>query len=446
MTEQRINPLDRDFGAGALLRFAFPTIFMMVFMGMYTIVDTVFISRLVGTEALSAVNIVCPVIYATVGLATMLATGGGAIIGRRMGEGDDRGARSAFSLLALCCVALSALIALLGLSFLDPLVRALGASEILAPYCRDYLGVLLLCTPFNMLQVLFQNLLVTAGRPGLGFGLTLAAGCTNAVLDFVFMGPLKMGIMGAAIATGLGYSIPAVAGLLVFMKKRGSLYFCRPTWEGRVLAEACLNGSSEMVSQLATALTTFLFNIQMIKLAGEAGVAAVTVMLYTQFLMSTLYIGFSMGVAPIISFNYGSGNTRRQKRVFGTCLRFIGLSSLAIFALTMIGAPVLSAIFAAPGSTVYQLSRAGFRLFGYSFLASGINIFTSAMFTALSNGKLSAGLSFTRTFGFTTIGLLLLPRLWGVDGLWLAVPIAEGLTVIAALVLLWRGRKRYGYL
>ncbi len=435
------NPLSQDFTIKSLLKFAFPTIIMMLFMGLYTIVDTIFVARLAGTNALSALNIVCPVINLIVGLGTMLATGGSAIIARKMGAGDSVRASQDFTWIIGAGVLLGAAIAVLGVAFIDRMIRGLGASAVLFPYCREYLFILLLFTPASMLQVLFQNLIVTAGRPGIGMALGVSAGAANILFDYIFMVPLQMGIRGAALGTGMGYLIPTAAGILFFMSGKGNLHFRKPVMDLTVLAESCTNGFSEMVSQSASAVTTFLFNRIMMKLLGEDGVAAITIMIYTQFLLSTLYIGFSMGVAPVISYNYGRQDGDRLKKIFSVCVRFLIFVSVFIFVTAyVLGAPMVG-FFAEKGTPVYEITRRGFLIFPFSFLFCGFNIFTSAAFTALSNGKLSAVLSFLRTFGLILVLLLILPEFLGVAGVWLAVPIAELLTMIVAVVFLCRNKE-----
>lgn len=283
----------------------------------------------------------------------MLATGGSAIVAKKMGRGKSKEARSNFTLVG------------------------------------------------NIMQVLYQNLFVTAGKPALGLVLSIAAGIANIVFDYIFIVLMQMGIKGAALGTGIGYMIPTIVGTIFFMSRKRELHFCKSKIDILVLLKSCSNGASEMVSQLATAVTTFLFNAIMMKLLGEDGVAAITVIIYSGFLLTTLYIGFSMGVAPVISYNYGSENLKQLKKVV---------------------------------------------IFSFGFLFSGCNIFSSALFTALSNGKVSAIISFLRTFGFITAFLLILPRFLNVTGVWLAIPIAELLTFILTICLIARHRKHYNYL
>ena len=424
---------DQKWSAASLLRFAFPTIVMMVFMGLYTIVDTIFVARFVSTDALSAINIVCPVINLTVGLGTMIAAGGSAVVSRKMGAGLEQEAKEDFTLLVLAAAGIGAAILICGTLWLNPILLALGASERLLPYCRDYLGLLLLFLPANVIQTVYANLFVTAGKPGLGFGLSVLAGLANILLDYVFIVLGGMEIRGAALGTGLGYLIPAAAGTVFFFRNRGALFFVKPRWRGALLTESCLNGSSEMVGQLAAALTTFLFNLTMMERLGEDGVAAVTIMIYSQFLLNTLFIGFSMGVAPVIGFHYGSGNRKQQRKILSICIRFLAAASLLIFALSISGGSLVVRMFTPDTSRVYEIAAAGFPVFSVSFLFCGFNIFISALFTALSNGKVSAVLSFLRTFGLLCGGILLLPRLFGITGVWMAVPMAEGIMFFVSL-------------
>ncbi|MFA6844609.1 MAG: MATE family efflux transporter [Sphaerochaetaceae bacterium] len=439
------NALDQDFTRIFLVRFALPTIVMMIFLGLYTLVDTIFVSRFVNTNALSALNIVCPVINIIVGLGTMLATGGSAIIARKMGLGDAQRARQDFTLIAIAGAILGIIIAILGSIFLDTIIRALGSSEILYPYCKSYLSVLLFFTPASILQVLFQNLIVTAGCPGFGLVISLGGGVLNVILDYVFMVPLNMGIAGSALGTGIGYLVPALLGITFFLHTKGPLKFCKPAWHLKVLRESCSNGVSEMVGQLATAITTFLFNRVMMRFLGENGVAAITILIYSQFLLSAFYLGFSMGVAPIISYNYGSGNHSRFTKIYHFCLECIGSTSILVFISVLLFGSSLISVFSPKGTEVYEIARRGFLIFSFSFLFCGFNIFSSSTFTALSNGKVSAIISFSRTFGFLALALLILPRFLQITGVWLAVPLAEFLTLLLSIALTLHNNKTYHF-
>lgn len=446
MTEAERNPLAKEFHTLSLIQFTFPSMVMMVFMGLYTIIDTIFVARFVDTNALSSINIVCPVINIIVGLGTMLATGGSAIVAKKMGSGNIEEARSNFTLIIITGVITGLVITIIGLLFLDKIIWGLGASEVLFPYCKDYLAIQLIFVIGNIMQVLYQNLFVTAGKPTLGLALSVLAGLANIVFDYIFIVLLQMGIKGAALGTGIGYMIPTVIGTVFFMTGRSELHFYKPQMDAFVLLKSCSNGASEMVSQLSTAVTTFLFNATMMKLLGEDGVAAITVIIYSQFLLTTLYIGFSMGVAPIISYNYGSENVKQLKKVVRICFCFISMISVFIFLLSFIAGESIAMIFAENNVNVFEITKRGFSIFSFGFLFSGCNIFASALFTALSNGKVSATISFLRTFGFIMISLLVLPRFLEVTGVWLAIPIAELLTFMLTIYLIFRYRKHYNYL
>ena len=439
------NRLDREFRFFSLLRFALPSVVMMIFTSLYSIVDGMFVSRFVGEDALAALNIVFPVMSLTMAAGVMLATGGSAIVARRMGSGEEQSALEGFSLLTAVGAAVGAVFSVLGLAAVEPICRLLGGEGALMAYCVPYLRIIMLFGPMSILQLMFQSFFVTAGRPGLGLGLTVAAGVANMVLDYVFIVPVGMGVAGAALATVVGYCIPAVAGLAFFALRRQGLRFTRPKWDGRMLAGACFNGSAEMVSNLSSAVVTLLFNLTMLELLGPPGVSAITIVLYAQFLLTALYIGFSIGVAPVFSFNYGADNRKRLRSLFRSCLIFIAGSSVVLLLVALFIADGVVTVFSPRGSEVYDLAVHGFRLFAPMILFTGLNIFASALFTALSNGPVSALLSFLRTFGFLTAGLLLLPRLLGVDGVWLAVPVAELLSFGVSLWCFRWGGKRYGY-
>lgn len=446
VSETPENPLSQNFTIYSLLQFAFPTIFMMIFMGLYTIGDTIIISRFVNTDALSALNIVTPVINIIVGLGGMLAAGGSAIVARKMGEGNVKRASQDFTLIVLTGAVIGTAVAIIGNLFVDKIIGRLGASELLFPYCKQYLFILLLFTPAGMLQVLFQNLIVTAGKPGFGMVLSISAGAINVLLDYIFVVPMDMGIAGSALGTGIGYMIPTVIGISFFAQPKQTLHFLTPRFDFRVIWESCSNGFSEMVSQLAAAVTTFLFNIMMMKLLGENGVAAITIIIYTQFLLTAMYIGFGVGVAPIISYNFGSKNYSYLKKLFLMCLFFICAVSVMVFGTAMLFGSHLVGIFSAKGTPVYQIAKQGFLIFPVSFLFCGFNLFVSAAFTALSNGKVSAIISALRTFVFICAGLLILPHFFGVTGIWIAVPLAELLTVFVSVVFLMKNNGVYHYL
>lgn len=440
------NQLAQNFRALSLLKFAAPTTAMLIFMSLYQMVDGVFVANFVGETALSALNIVYPIPSIIIALSIMLSTGGSAIIARNMGEGKHQEAKENFSLLLCVGLILGLAVLVLGTIFLRPLIHLLGATPNLYQYCHDYLQVLILTAPLAVFQMLFQTFFVTAGKPYLGLTLTVIGGFSNIVLDYLFIAVLGWGVRGAAVATSIGYSVPAIFGLFYFaLCRSGTLFIIKPVCRWTVLLHSCGNGSSEMVNNLAIAVTTFLFNILMLKYAGEAGVAAITIVLYAQFLMTSLFIGFSSGIAPVISYNYGRQNHGQLQNVFRISMRTIAVFSVLIYALSWMLASAIIQVFAPVGSALFELTRHGFHLFSVSFLFTGFNIFASAMFTAFSNGKVSAILSLMRTFVFLIVCLMVLPLFLDVDGVWLAVPVAELLALAVSVYYVVTLRQTYHY-
>lgn len=440
------NRLSQNFNAYSLIKFTFPTTIMLIFMSLYQMVDGVFVANFVGENALSAINIVYPVPSVMIAISIMLATGGSAIIAKNMGEKKGQEAKENFSLLILTGFILGIVCLILGLLFLEPLIYMLGATEKLYQYCYDYLRILVLTAPLAVFQMLFQNFFVTAGKPHIGLTMTIVGGCVNIVFDYIFIKICGWGVTGAAVATAMGYTIPAIGGLLYFsINRKGTLYFVKPIFRKRVLLYTCTNGSSEMVNNIAACISTFLFNILMLKYAGESGVAAITVVLYAQFLMTSVFMGFSSGVAPVISYNYGKQNNSQLKNLFKISMRIVLTISVIVFVLSELFSTVIIRVFVAPESAVFQIAKHGFALFSISFLFTGVNIFSSALFTAFSNGKASAIISFLRTFVFLIACLLILPLMLKIDGIWLAVPAAEGFALIVSLYYLIKYRKFYHY-
>ena len=364
-----------------------------------------------------------------IAISTMLGTGGSTIISKYLGEGKKERAREALTQFVVLALVLSFVLLIISEIFLTPISRFLGASDILLADCRMYLGTAMLFAPACMLQAVFQSFLVTAGRPGLGLALMIGAGISNMVLDYVLIVPCQMGIAGAALATGIGQCIPAVCGLCFFLFTRNELRFCRFTFSAKEIGSACYNGSSEMVSQLSNAVITFLLNIVMMSLAGENGVAAITILLYGQFLFNAVYMGFSIGISPIIGFQYGAGNRQKLRNIYKIAFLFVIVSSVLVVAVAVIFSPAIVTIFTKEQRT-WELASVGFRIFAINFLFSGINITSSGFFTALSNGKVSALISFSRTLVFIVISLLILPRIFHITGAWLAILVAEFLTMI----------------
>lgn len=440
------NNLARSFTAKTLLQFAFPTVFMMVFTALYTMVDGIFVANFVGSDALSAINIVYPAMSIIIAVAVMLATGGSAVVAFNMGEGRGRDAMENFSMLTVVSAILGLLTAVLGTIFLEPILRLMHVTPLTHDYARDYLLPIVLSAPLAMFQMLFQAFFVTAGKPKLGMVLTLLGGGVNIFLDWLFVAVCRWGTLGAALATSIGYAIPGIAGLLYFLlHRKGALYLVKPRFRGRVLALSCGNGASEMVTNLAGSLSTFLFNTIMLARCGEDGVAAITVILYAQFLLNSAFMGFSGGVAPVFGYHYGAQNRKELHKLFRISMTFVVGLSLCMFALALaLERPIIS-VFARPGTNVFAIAQEGFGLFAIGFLFAGTNIFASGFFTAFSDGKTSAILSLMRTFVCFLVCIEIMPRLWGLPGVFLAVPAAECLTLFLSIWYFVRKRHVFGY-
>ena len=438
------NKLAQNFTITSLLKFTAPTCIMLVFMSLYQMTDAVFVSNFVGENALSALNIVFPIPSIIIAIAIMLATGGSAIIAKNMGEGEPRKAKQNFSMIIMVGIILGFIVMIIGLLWIEPIIKILGGTPKLYSYCYDYLFILLLACPLTVVQMLFQTFFVTASKPHLGLALTILGGVSNIVFDYLFIVVLQMGVAGAAIGTSIGYALPAIISLLYFaLNRKGTLYLIKPVFDKNVLLKTCTNGSSEMVTNLAIAIVTLLFNKIMLKYMGENGVAAITIVLYAQFLLTSIFMGFSSGIAPVFSYNYGNNNKVQIKKLFKMSVGIISVLSLAMFLIAILFATPIISVFTSPDSEVFAITYHGFFLFSICYLFTGMNIFSSSMFTAFSNGKVSAMLSFLRTFVFLIAALLILPELMGVDGIWLAVPIAELLAIIVSITTIYKNKEYF---
>ena len=361
---------------------------MMVFLSLYTIIDGIFVSRFVGQSALSAVNINLPLMTLTWGIAIMFATGGSAIVAKKFGEGKATEAKQNFTLIVLFSTITGILLMTLELLFLPMILRVLGATNALYDYCYQYGFLLTLFTPFAILKSLFDYFMITANQPKLGLINTLIGGFTNMILDYVFIVTFNLGIAGAALATGIGMLIPSLIGIIYFLNRKNYLHFQKPTWDISIILKSASNGSSEMVTNLSTGVTTLVFNLMMIKYLGEDGIAAMTIVLYAQFLLTAIYLGFASGAAPLISFSFGEANHQQLKQLIKHSHRFIIVASIFTFGLSLVLAPSIIKIFTGSENKLFFLTLDGFRIFSISFLNVGINIFASYMFKAFSNGKI----------------------------------------------------------
>ncbi|MDD6134675.1 MAG: MATE family efflux transporter [Selenomonadaceae bacterium] len=431
MEDSNSTPLAQRFTIFSLLCFAAPSIGMMLVISLYTVTDGIFIGRYAGALALAASNIVYPVINLVLGLAIMLASGGSAIVAKNLGEGQVAAANHRFAWLTAAGAGIALCLALSVGLFLAPILDFLGASPAMLADCRLYLGILLPFFPAATLMVIFNAFYIADGRPIQGFLVSVASGITNAALDYLFLAEWELGISGAALATGIADLLAAGIGLIYFTRFSRTLHLRAFRPELPVLRAACSNGVSELVTQLSVGLVTFLFNLITFRWAGENGVAAISVILYAEMLLTSILMGFTNGVVPIFSYHYGALHHQELNRLLKISLGVITSLSLLAFAASRLLATPLITLFLPNGGPTFTLTLSGFLLFSLSFLLVGFNLFASGFFTALSNGKTSALLSFVRNLAGIVIFLMLLPRYLGLPGVWLAVPAAD----LAALLL-----------
>ncbi len=428
-----------------IVKFAVPTIAMTVFMSFYTMVDGLFVSNLIGTDALSAINLTAPVIQLVTAVSTMLATGGSAVIMKKMGEQKTEEAKEDFTFLIFVNVIVGIVMCVAGYLAMDPVFSGLGLSADVKGYCVEYLSRYLVFTVPILLMNNFTLYMIASEKAALSLICSVTGGVLNMALDYVFIAGFDMGISGAAAATGLGYSVTAVAGLFVFSRKKSLLHFKKPVFRLKVLASAAANGCSEMATALVTGIITMMFNWTMLYYAGEDGVAAVTIIMYVLMFASSLYTGYSYGVAPMLSFYYGEQNHEKLKKLAALSMKVIAVLSAATAAASFILTRPLVSVFARPDNPVYDLAVTGNRICTAALFFIGFNIFASGMFTALSNGIVSAVLAFSRSFVFMLITMIVLPLIIGVNGIWLATPAAELMALVLSVFMFLKYRKRYGY-
>lgn len=438
--------LSDHFTTGKLLRFVAPSIVMMIFTSIYGVVDGLFVSNFVGKTAFAAVNLIFPLLMILGALGFMIGTGGSALVARTLGEGDGGRARRYFSMLVYVTIGGGIFFSVLGLLFLRPIAALLGAQGAMLEDCVVYGGILLAGQTMFMLQNVFQSFFITAEKPHLGLGVTVAAGLTNIVLDFLFIAVFRWGVAGAALATAASQFVGGGIPLLYFARPNPSLLRLGKTnLDGRALLKACTNGSSELMTNLSSSLVTVLYNFQLMQLAGEDGIAAYGVIMYVNFIFIAIFIGYSIGSAPVVGYHHGAGNSTELKSLFRKSLLLVGAAGVALTAAAEALALPLTKIFVGYDAALLAMTCRGFRLYSLSFLLTGFNIFSSGFFTALNDGFVSAVISFLRTLVFQTAVVLVLPALMGTDGIWLAIVVAELLALAVSAWFLWRKRGKYRY-
>lgn len=436
--------LSDHFSYGKLLRFTAPSIGMMIFTSIYGVVDGFFVSNFVGKTPFAAVNFIYPFLMILGSVGFMFGTGGSALVSKTMGERDMARANRIFSLLVYASLILGTVIAVLGILFIRPIASLLGAEGQMLEDCVLYGRIILAAIPAFVLQMEFQNFFITAEKPKLGLYVTLASGVTNMVLDAVLVIPF--GLVGAALATALSQVVGGVIPLVYFARPNSSLLRLGKTrYDGKALLKTCTNGSSELMSNVSMSLINMLYNVQLLAYAGENGIAAYGTMMYVNFVFLATFIGYSIGTAPVISFHYGAQNHKELKSLLKKSCVIIGICSTMMLGLGYLLAKPLSQMYVGYDAALLELTVSGFYVFTWSFLFAGFAIFTSGFFTALNDGLTSAIISFLRTLVFQIAAVLLLPLIWGIDGIWWSVVVAEVMAVLAGAIFLAAKRKKYQY-
>ena len=431
-----------------LLRFVLPSIAMMVFISVYGVVDGFFVSNFAGKTSFAAINLVMPFVMLLGGIGFMVGTGGTALVSKVLGEGDREKANRYFSMMVFLTLLLGVLLTAVGIAAMEPVARFLGATDAMIADSVLYGRIVVGFTTAFMLQNVFQSFLIAAEKPKLGLFFTVVAGVTNMVLDFVLVGVAGLGLAGAASATVISQMVGGVAPIFYFAKRRPGcrLYFTKPLFSLRELFKACTNGISELMTNISMSLVGALYNMQLLKLFGADGVAAYGVLMYVGFVFAAVFIGYSQGTAPIVSYHFGADNKDELKNLLRKSAGIIAVAGVAMLTSSELLAEPLAKIFVGYDAGLLALTTHGMKLYCISFILSGFNIFGSAFFTALNNGTVSAAISFLRTLLFQVVSILTLPLIIGVDGIWLAVVAAEAMALVCTGGFVVRGRKRYGYL
>ena len=439
--------LSEHFTYQKLLKFTAPSIAMMIFTSIYGVVDGFFVSNYVGKTSFAAVNFIMPFLQILGTAGFMLGTGGSALVAKTMGEGDKEKAKRLFSLFVYVTFLCGIVIGAVGIFCIRPIASLLGAEGEMLRGCMDYGRCILVALPFFMLQFEFQSFFVTAEKPQLGFFMTVASGVMNMILDVLFMAVFEWGLIGAAAATAISQMAGGVLAMVYFFRPNTSLLRLTKTeFDGRALLKASVNGSSELMTGISMSLVSMLYNMQLIKYAGEGGVAAYGVLMYVGMIFFSAFIGYSVGTAPVISFHYGAGNHGELKNLLKKSSVIIGAFSVGMLVLSELLAWPLSAVFVGYDEELMELTLRGFQIFSFSFLLAGVPIFGSSFFTALNNGLISAFISFLRTLVCQIAAVLIFPVFLGIDGIWISIVAAEFMAVLITVFFVFRMKEKYHYL
>lgn len=438
--------LSDHFSYSKLIKFTLPTIAMMIFTSIYGVVDGVFVSNCVGSDAFAAVNLIMPIIMILGSVGFMIGTGGSAIVSKTLGEGKKEKANEYFSMLVYLCVVSGVILSVIGIIFTGPIAVLLGAKGSIAKDCVTYGRTVFFMLTGLFLQNAFQSFLVVAEKPKLGLFVTLLAGFTNMFMDFLFVYVLRFGVFGAALATGISQFVGSVIPIIYFAGgKNNVLKLTKCRFNKDIIIKTCINGSSEMVTNMSMSLVNILYNMQLMKYIGTNGVVAYGIIMYVGFIFVGTYMGYAVGSAPVISYHYGAGNKDELKNLFKRSLTIIIVSSVVMTLIAEIIAGYLAGIFVSYDNNLLELTTEAIRIYAVSYLISGINIFASSFFTALNNGIVSAVISFMRMFVFQVVMILFLPVVLGISGIWTAVIAAEVLSVVISVMFLVKNRKKYSY-
>lgn len=430
-----------------LLRFTLSPILMMIFSSVYSVVDGVFVSIVAGEIPFKAVNLIYPFVMMLGAFGFMMGAGGTAVVSKTLGEGDKPAAQRYFTFIVLFTAVMGVVLAVVGLFFVEPIARLLGAEGAIFDDAVVYARILLISLPFFMVQNLFQSFFITAEKPKLGFLFTVASGVANMILDALFIAVFKWGIVGAAVATAISQVIGGLAPVVYFARQNGSLLrFVKTKWYGRVLFDSCTNGSSELLSNIAMSLVSMVYNKQLLALVGDDGVGAYGVIMYVSFIFVAIFLGYAVGIAPIVGYNYGAKNKRELQNIFGKSVKLVGGTGVVMFGLSLALSAPLGTLFFANNKALADMTAHAMRLYSFCFLFCGYNIFGSAFFTALNNGPISALLSFARTLVFQLVCVFVMPIWWGLDGVWLSCMAGDLLCCILTVATLLLMNKRYGYI
>ena len=441
--------LSDHFGYSKLIRFTMPTIAMMIFTSIYGVVDGLFVSNVVGSGAFASVNLIMPAVMLPGTLGFMIGAGGSALISKTLGEGDNERANRYFSMFIYLEIILSLMVSVLGIVFMEPVARLLGASEAMVPDCVLYGRILMSGLVWMTLQYSFESLIITAERPKFGLIITVLSGVTNMALDFLFVYLFRWGVAGAGWASVISMALGSVIPLVFFSVKNGTaLRLCKPQdirFELKPIVKSLTNGASEMVIDLSMSLVNMLFNVQLMRFAGANGVSAFGVIMYAGFIFVGTFVGYSVGSAPIIGYHYGAENKAELKNLLGRSLRILGITAVVMTALAELTARPIAGLFVGYDSELLAISVNAVRIYSLGYILSWFNIFASSFFTALNNGLISGFLSFLRTFALQVAAILILPEFFGLDGIWYSVPLAELISVVVSILCLTANSRKYGY-